>query len=63
MKRWKNCYVCFPTWLANMVMVKKVEYKMKDIWENHQLEQGMHDDFPIPQIDQIVNNTIRVSYF
>ena len=48
----------FPTWLANMVMVKKSKGKWRMCMDYTDLNNACPKDcFPLPRIDQLVDST------
>ena len=52
--------VCYPDWLANVVMVKKANEKWRMCVDFTNLNRACpKDNYPLPQIDTLVDSTAR----
>ena len=58
------CEVYYPDWLANVVLVKKANRKLKMRVDFIDLNKACpKNSFPLPRIDQLVDSTVRHKLF
>lgn len=54
----------YPQWVANIVFVPKKDGKVRMCVDYRDLNRAsLKDDFPLPHIDMLVDNTAKLSVF